>query len=156
MVIHQTHGLPVGLFLGVRVYHQQLLAMNRRDFLDPRNLAEAAGYVLGAVDELQVPEIASADDEVALLRAAHPAMATTFELLLLYGTASATAVAAAAFAEIDRLEKDHAGFSFHRSLVAAAEIAPTMPVGNSMTRSTRTTPSKSCQYSVAATAYVLR
>src|SRR6266516_2597330 len=59
-------------------------------------------------------------------------------------------------AEIDRLEKDHAGFSFHRSLVAAAEIAPTMPVGNSMTRSTRTTPSKSCQYSVAATAYVLR
>src|SRR4030095_15071035 len=41
-------------------------------------------------------------------------------------------------AEIDRLEKDHAGFSFHPRLAAAAEIAPTIPVGNSMTRSTRT------------------
>src|SRR5262249_42406515 len=59
-------------------------------------------------------------------------------------------------AEIDRLEKDHAGFSFRRSLAAAAAIAPTMPVGNSMTSSTRTTPSRSCQYSVVATAQVLR
>src|SRR5947209_4356744 len=55
-------------------------------------------------------------------------------------------------AEIDRLEKDHEDFSRGRSLPATAEIAPTIPVGKSMTRSTRTTPSRSCQYSVVATA----
>src|SRR6266567_1317929 len=55
-------------------------------------------------------------------------------------------------AEIDRLEKDHEDFSCGRSLSATAEIAPTIPVGNSITRSTRTTPSRSCQYSVVATA----
>ncbi len=55
-------------------------------------------------------------------------------------------------AEIDRLEKDHEDFSFGRSLSATAEIAPTIPVGNSMTSSTSTTPSSSCQYSVVATA----
>src|SRR5215472_13291866 len=55
-------------------------------------------------------------------------------------------------AEIDRLEKDHEDFSCGRSLSATAEIAPTIPVGKSMTRSTRTTPSRSCQYSVVATA----
>src|SRR5215471_7970762 len=55
-------------------------------------------------------------------------------------------------AEIDRLEQDHEDFSCGRSLPATAEIAPTIPVGKSMTRSTRTTPSRSCQYSVVATA----
>src|SRR5262249_55287162 len=54
--------------------------------------------------------------------------------------------------EIDVLEKDHEYFSCGGSFPATAEIAPTMPVGKSMTRSTRTTPSRSCQYSVVATA----
>src|SRR5262249_34017877 len=36
-------------------------------------------------------------------------------------------------AQVDGLEKDHAAFSFGRSLAAAAEIAPTIPVGRSMT-----------------------
>ena len=53
---------------------------------------------------------------------------------------------------IDRLEQDHEDFSCGRSLPATAAIAPTIPVGKSMTRSTRTTPSRSCQYSVVATA----
>src|SRR5437867_128464 len=79
--------------------------MNRRDFLDPRHVARAAGQVLGAVDELQALDIAPEAEEVALLRAAHNAMATTFEVLLLYGTPNAVAVAGAAFAEIDRLEQ---------------------------------------------------
>src|SRR6516165_4849051 len=56
------------------------------------------------------------------------------------------------FAEIDRREKDHEDFSCGQNLSATAEIAPTIPVGKSMTRSTRTTPSRSCQYSVVATA----
>jgi thiamine biosynthesis lipoprotein len=79
--------------------------MNRRDFLDPRQLAHAAGHMLGAVEELQEPEIAPAEEGIALLRASHRAMATTFEVQLLYGTPNAMAVAAAAFAQIDRLEQ---------------------------------------------------
>jgi thiamine biosynthesis lipoprotein len=79
--------------------------MHRRDFLAPRHLAHAAGQILAAVEKLQVPETASADDEVALLRAAHQAMATTFEVLLPYGTRNAVSMARAAFAEIDRLEE---------------------------------------------------
>jgi thiamine biosynthesis lipoprotein len=81
------------------------MSMDRRDFLDPRNLAQAAGQMLGAVEELQSPEFVSSDDEVALLRASHRAMATTFEVLLLYGTPNALPIAAGAFAEIDRLEQ---------------------------------------------------
>jgi thiamine biosynthesis lipoprotein len=79
--------------------------MNRRDFLDPRHLAQTAGQILGAVDELPAPEIAAPEDGVALLNAAHRAMATTFEVQLLYGTANAMAIAGTAFAEIDRLEQ---------------------------------------------------
>src|SRR5215510_3446607 len=70
--------------------------------------------------------------------------------------AVAGAQVAELLAEIDRLEKDHEDFSCGHSLPATAEIAPTIPVGKSMTRSTRTTPSRSCQYSVVATAYVFR
>src|SRR5215469_11146615 len=66
--------------------------------------------------------------------------------------AVAGAQVAELLAEIDRLEKDHEDFSCGRSLLATAEIAPTIPVGKSMTSSTRTTPSRSCQYSVVATA----
>src|SRR5262245_27010637 len=65
--------------------------------------------------------------------------------------AIAGAQVAELLAEIDRLEKDHEDFSCGRSLSATAEIAPTIPVGKSMTSSTRTTPSRSCQYSVVAT-----
>ena len=79
--------------------------MNRRDFLDPRSLAHAAGQMLGAVEELQGLAPTSAEDEVALLRASHRAMATTFEVLLLYGIPNALTIAGGAFAEIDRLEQ---------------------------------------------------
>ena len=79
--------------------------MNRRHFLDPRYLAQAAGQMLGALDDLQEPANLAAQQEVALLRASHPAMATTFEVELLYGTPNALAAANAAFAEIDGLEQ---------------------------------------------------
>jgi thiamine biosynthesis lipoprotein len=79
--------------------------MNRRDFLDPRQLAHTAGQILAAVDEFEAAETAAVPDEVALLRASHKAMATTFEVLLPYGTPNALAIAGAAFAEIDRLEQ---------------------------------------------------
>jgi len=79
--------------------------MNRRDFLDPRQLAHTAGHMLGALDHLQEPDKLAAEQEVALLRASHPAMATTFEIELLYGTPNTLAAANAVFAEIDQLEQ---------------------------------------------------
>src|SRR5499427_10416302 len=94
------------------------------DQIDERSLA-------GAVRAHQREEFTLVDGEIHVVAGAQVA-----ELL----------------AEIERLEKDHEDFSCGRSLPATAEIAPTIPVGKSMTSSTRTTPSRSCQYSVVATA----
>ncbi|MGE3808206.1 MAG: FAD:protein FMN transferase [Gemmataceae bacterium] len=58
--------------------------MNRRDFLRPRQLAEAAGQILGALDVLP-GDNAQADDSMLLTRAARRAMATSFEIFLPYG-----------------------------------------------------------------------
>src|SRR4029077_7170489 len=66
------------------------------------------------------------------------------------------AVAGARFAEllsqVDCLEQDHVEAFRSLSHCPARDIAPTMPVGKTSTRATSTTPSKSCQYSVLATA----
>ncbi len=80
--------------------------MNRRDFLRPRRLAESAGHVLGALQELQeaVSPPAPVVGEVALLRLARRAMATTFALLLPFDTPDAEDVGAAVFDLIDDLE----------------------------------------------------
>jgi thiamine biosynthesis lipoprotein len=78
--------------------------MNRRDFLRPRRLAEAAGHVLGALDEAGALKAKKTAEEVALLRFGRRAMATTFEVILPYGTPFAIEAAEAALDEIDRLE----------------------------------------------------
>ena len=96
----------------------------RADEIDERGLA-------GAVRADEREKLPLVDDEIHVVAGAGLA-----ELL----------------AEIDRLEKDHEDFSFGRSLLASAEIAPTIPVGSSITSRTSTTPSRSCQYSVVATA----
>jgi thiamine biosynthesis lipoprotein len=77
--------------------------MNRRDFLHPRRLAQAAGPLLGAVDALQTPEAVAAGEAVHL-RFARQAMATTFEVVLPFGTPHAHVAAGEALDEIDRLE----------------------------------------------------
>ena len=79
--------------------------MNRRDFLHPRRLAQTAGHVLGALEEIQSLEVQeTAAEEVALLRLGRRAMATGFEVILPYGTPSGVEAAEAALDEIDRLE----------------------------------------------------
>src|SRR5262245_3182678 len=94
------------------------------DQVDERGLA-------GSVGTHERQEFPLVDDEVHMVAGAQVA-----ELL----------------GEIDRLEEDHEDFSLRQSLPASAEIATTIPVGSSMTSSTSTTPSRSCQYSVVATA----
>jgi thiamine biosynthesis lipoprotein len=83
--------------------------MDRRDFLSSRQLAAGAGQLLAAADELRAAAIEAAapppePQEFALLRFARRAMATTFEVLLPFGTSDALAAAEAALDEIDRLE----------------------------------------------------
>src|SRR5207237_2395846 len=80
-------------------------SMNRRDFLHPRRLARTAGHVLGAAQELTAREPEPPAGDVALLRAAHRAMATRFEVLLPFGQPHAGELAAAVFDAIDGLEQ---------------------------------------------------
>ena len=83
--------------------------MHRRDFFHPRRLAQTAGQVLGALDELHsLPAAVEAapepPSEFPLLRVSRRAMATTFEVLLPLGLPDALTAAEAALDEIDRLE----------------------------------------------------
>lgn len=76
--------------------------MNRREFLQPRRLANVAAPVLGIADELETP--APSTDAPAMLRFARRAMATTFEVILPFDTPASHEIAEAALDEIDRLE----------------------------------------------------
>jgi thiamine biosynthesis lipoprotein len=79
--------------------------MDRRDFLNPRRLARTLGQIHGAVSDLrQIVEPRSPAEEYTLLRYSRRAMATSFELLVPFGTPHAQEAAEAALDEIDRLE----------------------------------------------------
>ncbi len=75
--------------------------MDRRHFLHPRQIVSAAGQVVAAL-EADAPEAPPAP-EFSLLRFSRAAMATTFEVMIPFGTPDAHA-AADALDEIDRLE----------------------------------------------------
>jgi thiamine biosynthesis lipoprotein len=78
--------------------------MDRRDFFDPRHLAAAAGPLLDAADaltNLHEPEPAEAPVH---LRFARRAMATTFEVIVPFGTPAAHGLAEVALDAVDRLE----------------------------------------------------
>ena len=76
--------------------------MVSRDFFRPRHLASAAGHALGLLDSIKPENDSTA--EAALIRFARRAMATTFEVILPFGTPRADSAAEAALDEIDRLE----------------------------------------------------
>src|SRR5262245_13493156 len=81
--------------------------MHRRDFLSPRQIAAGAGHVLAAADELRAAALDTdppQPQEFALLRFSRRAMATTFEVMVPFGTPGAQAAAETALDEIDRLE----------------------------------------------------
>jgi thiamine biosynthesis lipoprotein len=79
--------------------------MNRRDFLHPRQFAQATGQVLAALTDPPSSEAETATEAPALLRSARRAMATIFEVVLPFGTPDAVAAINAAHDEIDRLEE---------------------------------------------------
>lgn len=98
--------------------------MNRRDFLRPRRLAQSAGNVLGAVDAIQAPPPEIRRDEMALLRLSRRAMATTFELLLPFGTPRGLEAGEAALDEIDRLEDQLTVYRDHSEVSRLNRLAP--------------------------------
>ncbi len=79
--------------------------MNRRDFLHPRHLAQTAGQVLSALDEVsQLIALDEPEGEVALLRLSRRAMATTFEFLVPFGVPESLTLGEAVLDRIDELE----------------------------------------------------
>jgi FAD:protein FMN transferase len=78
--------------------------MNRRDFLHPRQLAHSAGQVLGALDPPVTPAF-PLQEGPPLLRMAHKAMATVFEVILPFGIPLAMEIGEAAFEFLDELEQ---------------------------------------------------
>ncbi|GBD35377.1 FAD:protein FMN transferase [bacterium HR36] len=93
--------------------------MDRREFLSLPNLAESAGQLLGFAGELALETTSLAETELAWLRFSHPAMATTFELVLPFGTPEAFAIADEVFACIDAIE---AQLSVYRDDSEVSEI----------------------------------
>jgi thiamine biosynthesis lipoprotein len=75
--------------------------MNRRDFFHSEQLFQVAAELVSAVSDSPT----DAPQDFALLRASRRAMATTFEVLLPYGTRGSLAAAEAALDEVDRLEQ---------------------------------------------------
>lgn len=76
--------------------------MNRREFLQPRHVANVAAPFLGIAGELETPLESSTAP--AVLRFARQAMATTFEVIVPFDTPDAYETAEVALDEIDRLE----------------------------------------------------
>jgi thiamine biosynthesis lipoprotein len=77
--------------------------MNRRDFLQPRHLAQSTGKVLGALEPADFASTAPAN--AVLLHLRRRAMATQFEIILPYGTTGAMEMAEDAFRLLDALEE---------------------------------------------------
>jgi thiamine biosynthesis lipoprotein len=81
--------------------------MDRREFLHPRQFAQAAAHLLGAAALPDVPAGSAGEDSpggVSLLRLARRCMATSFEVVVPYGTPGALEAGEAAFDLLDRLE----------------------------------------------------
>jgi thiamine biosynthesis lipoprotein len=103
--------------------------MNRRDFLHPRQLAQAAGPLVGAVDALQGLEPdAGPPAEAVHQHFARRAMATTFEVILPFGTPLAHVLANEALDEIDRLEEQLTVYREHSEVSRLNARAARHPV----------------------------
>jgi thiamine biosynthesis lipoprotein len=97
--------------------------MRRRDFLHPRHVAQAAGQVLGALDELSPVSTPAAAGEVALVRLGWRAMATQYEVLLPFDTPSACAAGQDAFELLDELEDQLSVYREHSEVCRINRLA---------------------------------
>jgi thiamine biosynthesis lipoprotein len=109
-----------------------LFPMRRRDFLHPRQLAQATGSLLGALEEISTlpvppPEPPPAE-EVALLRLGTRAMATRFEMVVPFDTDNAVEAATAAFDLLAELEDQLTVYRPTSEVCRLNRLAPTRPV----------------------------
>jgi thiamine biosynthesis lipoprotein len=102
--------------------------MNRRDFLDPRLVAGAAGQLLGVWEEIGNLDLQEPDEEFTLLRFGRRAMATTFEVILPFGVPNAPDRAEAALDEVDRLEDQLTVFRPNSEVSRLNQTAAQQPV----------------------------
>src|SRR5258708_96422 len=98
--------------------------MNRRDFLRPSQLARSAGQAAAVLREPTPPP----PRDIALLRFARKAMATTFEVLLPFGTPDALPLAEDALDLIDRLEDQLTVYREHSEISRVNRLAADSPV----------------------------
>ncbi len=96
--------------------------MHRRDFLRPSQLARSAGQAAAVLREPEPPR------EVPLLRFARQAMATTFEVLLPFGTPDALPLAEDALDLIDRIEDQLTVYREHSEVSRINRLAADSPV----------------------------
>jgi hypothetical protein len=81
--------------------------MHRREFLHPSRYVQAAGQLLGAVGaptDLAPEHEPQQDTGAALIRFARRCMATTFEVVLPFGTPGALEIGQTVFDRLDTLE----------------------------------------------------
>jgi thiamine biosynthesis lipoprotein len=87
--------------------------MNRRDFLNPNRLANTAGQVWAAAQELVEPVEEIRPANYSFIRFTHQAMATDWELVLPFGTPEAMDRADQVFRRIDDLEDQLSVYRAH-------------------------------------------
>jgi thiamine biosynthesis lipoprotein len=103
--------------------------MHRRDLLDLRNVARAAGQLLGALDEVSPnTQYSVLGTETQLLRLSRRAMATTFEICLPYGTPDAMDIGSGAFDLLDDLEAQLTVYRDDSEVSRLNETASVRPV----------------------------
>jgi thiamine biosynthesis lipoprotein len=107
-----AHGTPPDVVYGPMTVgkslpprHEPLPVMHRREFLHPRQFVNAAGPILGELTSLRtLASEAEAENGTALVRFGRRCMATTFEVVLPFGTPGALEIGKAAFDLLDNLE----------------------------------------------------
>jgi thiamine biosynthesis lipoprotein len=102
--------------------------MRRRDLFHPRHLARAAAQVVSVLDDLRTLDVETPPPKAALLRFARRAMATTFEVLVPFGSPCAPEAAQAALDEIDRLEAQLSVFREDSEVSRLNRLAAAGPV----------------------------
>jgi thiamine biosynthesis lipoprotein len=102
--------------------------MNRRDFLDPRHIAHTAGQVLGALEELRSAATDDPPEEIAVVKLARRAMATSFEIILPFGTPDVRATGQAAFDLLDALEDQLTVYRDTSEVSRLNRLAATRPI----------------------------
>jgi thiamine biosynthesis lipoprotein len=102
--------------------------MNRRDFLHPRQVARSAGQVLASLHHIAEVEPDAPCSDVSLLRLSRRAMATTFEVVVPFGTPDPLDIGETALDLIDALEDQLTVYRDHSEVCRLNRLASSRPI----------------------------